>query len=56
MLLGIDVGNTNIVLGVFQDDTLLNHWRIRTERDMTGDELGLLSTICSYRNNLRQRA
>ena len=42
MLLCIDVGNTNIVLGVFKDDTMLNHWRIRTERDMTGDELGLL--------------
>ncbi|MBW1716197.1 MAG: type III pantothenate kinase [Deltaproteobacteria bacterium] len=42
MLLCIDVGNTNIVLGIFQDDTMLDHWRIRTERDMTGDELGLL--------------
>jgi type III pantothenate kinase len=42
MLLCIDVGNTNIVLGVFQDDTMLNHWRIRTEKDMTGDELAIL--------------
>jgi len=42
MLLCIDVGNTNIVLGIFQDDAMLTHWRIRTERDMTSDELGIL--------------
>ncbi len=42
MLLCIDIGNTNIVLGIFQDDKMLNHWRIRTERDMTGDEVGIL--------------
>jgi type III pantothenate kinase len=42
MLLCIDIGNTNIVLGIFQDDTMLNHWRIRTERGMTSDELGIL--------------
>jgi type III pantothenate kinase len=42
MLLCIDVGNTNIVLGIFQNDTLLKSWRIRTERDMTSDELGIL--------------
>jgi type III pantothenate kinase len=42
VLLCIDVGNTNIVLGVFQADRMLNHWRLRTERDMTSDELGIL--------------
>ncbi len=42
MLLCIDVGNTNIVLGIFQDDKMLSHWRIRTERDMTSDELCIL--------------
>jgi type III pantothenate kinase len=42
MLLCIDIGNTNIVLGIFQDDKMLNHWRIRTERDMTADEVGIL--------------
>ncbi len=42
MLLCIDVGNTNIVLGVFQDDKMLNHWRIRTQRDMTSDELAIV--------------
>ena len=42
MLLCIDVGNTNIVLGIFRDDRMLNHWRIRTETDMTSDELGVV--------------
>jgi type III pantothenate kinase len=42
MLLCIDVGNTNIVIGIYNGDALHTHWRIRTERDMTGDEVGLL--------------
>lgn len=42
MLLCIDVGNTNTVLGIFQNDTLLKNWRIRTQRDMTSDELGIM--------------
>jgi type III pantothenate kinase len=42
MLLCIDVGNTNIVIGIYKDEVLHTHWRIRTERDMTSDELGLL--------------
>jgi type III pantothenate kinase len=41
-LLCIDVGNTNIVIGIYKNDALHAHWRIRTERDMTSDELGLL--------------
>ena len=42
MLLCIDAGNTNIVIGIFQDDILRNHWRIRTEIDMTSDEFTVL--------------
>jgi type III pantothenate kinase len=42
MLFCIDVGNTNIVLGVAQGDRIIDHWRIRTERDITSDELGIL--------------
>jgi len=42
MLLCIDIGNTNIVAGIFKDCNLNNHWRIRTERDMTSDELAVL--------------
>lgn len=42
MLLVIDVGNTNIVFGVYQDKELLYDWRIATEKDRTSDEYGLL--------------
>lgn len=42
MLFCIDVGNTNIVWGITDGDQVLNHWRIRTERDITADELGIL--------------
>ncbi|HTK30068.1 MAG TPA: type III pantothenate kinase [Vicinamibacterales bacterium] len=42
MLLAIDVGNTNIVLGVFEGKTLEHSWRLATIRERTADELGLL--------------
>jgi len=42
MLLAIDVGNTNIVLGVFDGTTLVQSWRLATLRERTADELGLL--------------
>jgi type III pantothenate kinase len=42
MLLAIDAGNTNIVLGVFDDATLIQSWRLQTLRERTSDELGLL--------------
>ncbi len=43
MLLTVDVGNTNTVLGVFRGDTLLAHWRLTTARDQTVDEYGILT-------------
>jgi type III pantothenate kinase len=42
MLLAIDIGNTNIVLGVFDGAALLESWRLATMRERTADELGLL--------------
>ncbi len=42
MLFCIDIGNTNTVLGVAAEDRILNHWRIRTEKDLTADEFGIL--------------
>jgi type III pantothenate kinase len=42
MLLAIDVGNTNIVLGVFDGEALIQSWRLQTLRERTSDELGLL--------------
>ena len=42
MLLCIDVGNTNIVLGVFDGEELVADFRLHTDERSTGDELGLL--------------
>ena len=42
MLLALDVGNTNTVIGVFEDKTLLQHWRLSTRRDGTCDEYASL--------------
>ncbi len=39
MLLAIDVGNTNIVIGLYKEDDKLGSWRIRTNEDVTADEL-----------------
>jgi type III pantothenate kinase len=41
MLLVIDIGNTTVAMGLFQEKTLLRDWRIRTESDKTCDEYGL---------------
>ncbi|MGI6113923.1 MAG: type III pantothenate kinase [Mahellales bacterium] len=42
MILVMDVGNTNIVLGVYKADELAAYWRISTDRDKSADELGML--------------
>lgn len=42
MLLVIDVGNTNTVIGVFDGNSLVHDWRIRTERNATEDEFNVL--------------
>jgi type III pantothenate kinase len=41
MLLAIDVGNTNIVLGLFDGAEIQHSWRIKTDSRMTADELAL---------------
>ncbi len=42
MLLAIDVGNTHTVLGVYQNERLVDHWRITTQVARTSDELSVL--------------
>jgi type III pantothenate kinase len=42
MLLALDVGNTQTVLGLYEGEELLDHWRIATEPHRTGDELAVL--------------
>ncbi len=43
MLLTIDVGNTNTVLGVFRGEELIANWRLTTARLQTVDEYGVLT-------------
>ena len=38
MLLAIDIGNTNIVVALFQQDELIHTWRIYSDTRRTGDE------------------
>ena len=42
-LLVVDVGNTNIVLGIYRGDQLVNSWRLATARERTFDEYGILA-------------
>jgi type III pantothenate kinase len=42
MLLTVDIGNTNTVLGVFEGDQVIEHWRIATVPDRTADELAVV--------------
>ena len=42
MIFVIDVGNTNIVMGVYDGHELSHHWRVATVRDRTEDELGII--------------
>ena len=43
MLLTIDIGNTNITFGIYDDSqTLKYHWRIKTDHDRMPDEYGII--------------
>jgi len=53
MILAIDVGNTNIVLGVYENNKLLVHWRIATDRNKTDDEYGILIIQLLANNQLK---
>jgi type III pantothenate kinase len=49
MLLAIDVGNTNTVLGVYEGKKLLAHWRMETNARRTSDEYGILvRQLCQH--------
>jgi len=42
MLLAVDIGNTNIVWGLFEGPLLVAHWRLATDSKKTADEYGVL--------------
>ncbi|MGH7830364.1 MAG: type III pantothenate kinase, partial [Candidatus Binatia bacterium] len=56
MLLAIDIGNTNIVLGIYEGKKLLTHWRLVTQPERTADEYGVLITqLASARGIVRDQ-
>ena len=42
MLLAIDIGNTNVVLGVFDREKLVENWRVGTNTQITPDEYDMI--------------
>ena len=44
MLLAIDIGNTNVTIGVFDGERLSHNWRLAALRERTADELGIYVT------------
>lgn len=53
MLLVIDIGNTNIVFGVYNNDVLINHWRLSTSLQKTVDEYAILLNSLLYIERIR---
>ena len=51
MVLVVDIGNTNIVLGVYNNDELLGSWRMLTKNEKTADEYGMyILSLLQYNN------
>ena len=55
MLLAVDVGNTNVKLGVYEDRTLVASWRLTTRREQTADEYGVFTHTMLRSHGLEPR-
>ncbi len=53
MLLVVDVGNTNTVLGIFDDDQLICNWRIRSASRITEDEFNIVISNLFQSKNIK---
>lgn len=53
MLLVIDVGNTNTVIGLYEEDRLRHHWRLGTDAGKTVDEYGMLMFVLFQMRGLK---
>lgn len=53
MLLTIDIGNTNVVLGVWSTEVLIAHWRVATEHQRMADEYAVLLSSLFYLENIQ---
>lgn len=56
MLLAVDVGNTNTVVGVYEGERLLEHFRLSTSKERTSDEWGLYFQLALQHRKLDPRA
>ena len=54
MLLAIDVGNTHVMVGVYQQDKIIVYWRLATRRESTEDELGMILKSLFLNSHLEQ--
>ena len=52
MILLVDVGNTNIVIGVYKDNEYIAGWRISTDSKKTSDEYGIQMIQLFHQNDL----
>ena len=52
MLLTIDIGNTNIVFGIYKNNTWLKHWRIQTDLFKTADEYEVIFRSLIHAGNI----
>lgn len=52
MILAVDIGNTNIVIGVYDGDELLGNWRMVTRSEKTSDEYGVFILNLLNHNNI----
>ncbi len=52
MILVFDVGNTNMVVGVFAKGELLTHWRLKTDKMRTSDEYGMILNSLFHYNKI----
>ena len=53
MLLAIDVGNTNVVLGVFDGSKLVESWRLATDNKRSADEYGTIIDAMMFRQGIK---
>lgn len=56
MLLVVDVGNSNTVLGLYDEDELLAHWRMMTTNYRTADELRILFTMLLHEDGFDSKS
>lgn len=52
MILVIDIGNTNMVLGIYQEEKLIGNWRLTTGTSRTSDETGILMMSLFNNDNI----